>query len=346
MDNQLRHELLEIERHVEEVLYIAIPNKQFKKDILVDYYYYPQDFVNFNEEEQADVDYCLKRAGYADCYDALADFMQKANIALRPKHEFNSENNYTFMVIEVSIVPFLKEMKRLLRIQTVVFICAPYIAADGQQHFKVFLATPTTGNLFLQLKNSRQISAESENAVDQKYWALFEQAVREVYQGIYSAQTEDTEQDEEAYVDRFIELAQITDRDEFKTQWRLIRSAPQQFIEQLKEDGFYGEPNQSFLYYRFLLEDYSYYTDWEMDYDEISDYISEIIGQDFWLDEENGLQLDQIAEKIEQVSDFTLLLIDTQLDGYALFICKKAESEALLELAKRLDFPIESARAF
>ncbi|QIM62200.1 hypothetical protein A1D29_02120 [Pasteurellaceae bacterium Orientalotternb1] len=341
MDHTLRQALLEIEGYLEDELHVEIPTKQFKRDILVDYYYYPQDFMNYTEEEQEEVNYCLKRAGYTSCYDALADFMQKANIALPAKDQLSLDNNYTFLVIECCIPPFLKEIKRLAKLQTMVFICAPYFDINDQQHFKVFLATPTTGNLFLQLKNSRQITVESEDITEQKYWSFFEQAVGEIYQTLCMESTKEPEQDVETSLDQFVMRAEIPDPDEFKAQYRLIQRDPQYFINQLKAEGFYGEPSQSFLYYRFLLEDYSYYAYWELDYQEIAEYLSEMIGQPFLLDEEDELQLDQIAEQLEQQSDFSLLMIDTELDGYALLVCKKTERDALVELANALKLPLE-----
>lgn len=342
MDHTLRQILLEIEGYLENELHVEIPTKQFKSDILVDYYYYPQDFMNFTEEEQEEVNDCLKQAGYVECHDALADFMQKANIALLDKDQFTDDNNYTFMVIECTIAPFLKEHQKFLRQETMVFICAPYIDGDEQQQFKVFLTTPTTGNLFLQLKRSRKISAEEQRDIEKRYWELFEQSVIEVHQSLYLAPV-DLVANDEYCLEEFITLAGIDDRESFKTQYYLIQHDPEQFIRQLKEEGFYGEPSRSFLYYRFLLEDYSYFAYWELDYEAIADYIAALIGQDFSLDEEQSRQLSDIAEKLQQESDFTLLSIDTEFfDGEGLFVCRKENVEAILRLAKQLGFPINA----
>lgn len=342
MNYTLRHALLEIESYLESELQLSVPNKLFKRDILVDYYYYPADFINFNEEEQQENNYCLKLAGYADAYDALAAFTEKANVALQPKDKLSCDNNYTFMVIECCIAPFVKAIKRLVKLETMVFICAPYIGQDDQQSFKVFFTTPTAGNLYLQLKNAKPLFADNPSEADQQYRVLFEQAVDAVYRHLFDSapQAADSVIDAQA-LDTFVALAEIEDGEAFNAQWQLIQRDPQPFIEQLKSEGFCDETSQSFLYYRFLLEEHSHFAHWELDYEEIADYISARIGQNFSLDEAQDWQLDDIANKLARESDFTLLEIDTEwFDGYGLLVCKQANSAALLEAAKQLNFPI------
>ena len=81
-----------------------------------------------------------------------------------------------------------------------------------------------------------------------------------------------------------------------------------------------------------------------MDHEELSEFISEEIGQDFKITyEETKQKPSVIVEKIEKESDFTMLNIDTQMDSYSFFICKKSEKEKILELSRKLSFPIEDA---
>ena len=79
-----------------------------------------------------------------------------------------------------------------------------------------------------------------------------------------------------------------------------------------------------------------------MDHEELSEFISEEIGQNFSITYEETLQKPSvIVEKIEKESSFTMLNINTQMDSYSFFICKKEEKEKILELARKLNFPIE-----
>ncbi|MDY3444792.1 hypothetical protein PG616_08070, partial [Riemerella anatipestifer] len=97
--------------------------------------------------------------------------------------------------------------------------------------------------------------------------------------------------------------------------------------------------NNSCFFHFIMHNGLTFNSDWKVDYDDLSQFISEEIQQEFTIKDK---EMWQIAEKIEKESDFTMLNIDTQMDSYSLFICEKSEKERILEIARKLDFPIEA----
>ncbi|WP_260309414.1 DUF6630 family protein [Riemerella anatipestifer] len=129
----------------------------------------------------------------------------------------------------------------------------------------------------------------------------------------------------------------------FKQNWHLIQENPEKYKEILVDEGYFDEDSEVDIPYftQHLLSELllTFNSDWKVDYDDLSQFISEEIQQEFTIKDK---EMWQIAEKIEKESDFTMLNIDTQMDSYSLFICEKSEKERILEIARKLDFPIEA----
>lgn len=66
----------------------------------------------------------------------------------------------------------------------------------------------------------------------------------------------------------------------------------------------------------------SFDTDWGIDNEELSEYLSNIIGKKFKLPQK-ALEPYEIVERLEKKSDYTLLNIETEQDSYSLFVCKQ-----------------------
>ncbi|WP_446430582.1 DUF6630 family protein [Riemerella anatipestifer] len=129
----------------------------------------------------------------------------------------------------------------------------------------------------------------------------------------------------------------------FKQNWYLIQENPEKYKEILVDEGYFDEDSEVDIPYftQHLLSELllTFNSDWKVDYDDLSEFISEKIQQEFVVKDK---EMWQIVEKMEKESDFTMLNIDTQVDSYSLFICKKSEKERILEIARKLDFPIEA----
>ncbi len=94
---------------------------------------------------------------------------------------------------------------------------------------------------------------------------------------------------------------------------------------------------------------YIYNDDWKMDYESLSQYISENIDQAFKVtfaecktafDESEGkvMPTDVVRQKIEQQSNFTLLELKNGNDDVNFAIVKKADKPKILTLADELGF--------
>lgn len=124
----------------------------------------------------------------------------------------------------------------------------------------------------------------------------------------------------------------------------MIKNKPQKylnlFIDEADEET---EIDQIYLYHH-LLSDFlcAYDTDWKMDHEELSEFISTEIQQDFKITYEKTFQKPNvILEKIEKESNYTMLNINTQMDCYSFFICKKEGKTRIFDLSRKLNFPIE-----
>ena len=132
---------------------------------------------------------------------------------------------------------------------------------------------------------------------------------------------------------------------QFIKHWTMIKNKPQKYLDLLIDEGYADEDTEidEGDFYQKLLSAflYAHDTDWKMDHEELSEFISEEINQDFSITYEETLQKPNIiVEKIEKESDFTMLNIDTQMDSYSFFICRKDEKAKILDLARKLNFPI------
>lgn len=97
---------------------------------------------------------------------------------------------------------------------------------------------------------------------------------------------------------------------------------------------------------------YLYNDDWKMDYEGLSEYISEGIDQEFEItfeeckaafDESNGevMPTDVLRQRIEQQSDFTLLELISGNDDVNFALVQKADKPQILVLADELGFMVE-----
>lgn len=129
----------------------------------------------------------------------------------------------------------------------------------------------------------------------------------------------------------------------FKQNWYLIQENPEEYKEMLVEEGCFDEDCEIDIPYftQHLLSELllTFDSDWKVDYDDLSGLISEKIQREFVIKDK---EMWQIVEKLEIESEFTMLNVDTQMDSYSLFICKKSEKGKILEIARKLDFPIEA----
>ncbi|HDR1911038.1 TPA: hypothetical protein QB648_000273 [Pasteurella multocida] len=355
MYDHILNALVKIEAYLDnESDSVEIPNNLFKTDILVDYYYYPGHFVDVDDDEKELIAATLADAGYADHYDALAELLWKANIEPIPKEELVDGNSYCFIMISFGITPVQAHLKaKKAKYEQVTFFCLPYTDREGEQRFKILVVPNTFGSIFKEMKCACLLDIESEEQLDKTYWSLLERAIGQICQTLsidvtgfalsdttYQQKTLETYS---PYLTQFCQLTQIQNIEGFKARWLEIQQQQKQLIQQVKDEGFYGTVKPAFLNYRFLLCEFltsTYEDHWQMDYDALFDYLAKYLEQPFELDEEDGLQPNDIARKVEAESNYSLLDIETRLESYCFLPCLKTEVESILNLAEILDFPM------
>lgn len=333
---------------------VEIPNHLFKTDILLDYYYYPMHFVDVDDDEKEMIVLTLAAAGYTDHYDALAELLWKANIEPIPKAELIDDNSYCFIMISFGTEPFQTYLKtKKARYEQVTFFCTPYTDRQGYQRFKILVVPNKFGSIFEEMKYARILEIGSEDAIDKRYWTLLNSAVEQICNEFsieFESRSECTPNEKlrtldnySLYLKQFCHLVQIEDIEGFKNRWLEIQQQQKQLIHQLKEEMAYLTVTPALLHYRFLLSEFltSTYDDhWQMDYDALSNYLSRYLERPFELDANEGLQPNEICQKLEAESDYSLLHIETGLENYCLLLCLKKDVDSFIHLADILDFPI------
>ncbi|MGC6377584.1 hypothetical protein ACNO7L_07200 [Bisgaard Taxon 45] len=347
--------LVKIEEYLDnESDSVEIPNNLFKTDILVDYYYYPEHFVDVDDDEKELIAATLADAGYTDHYDALAELLWKANIEPILKEELVDGNSYCFIMISFGIAPVQAHLKaKKIKYEQVTFFCLPYTDREGEPRFKILVVPNTFGSIFKEMTCACLLDIESEEQLDKTYWSLLERAIGQICQALSIDVTgfalsnttyqQKTLESYSAYLTQFCQLTHIQNIEGFKACWLDIQQQQKQLIQQVKDEGFYGTVKPAFLNYRFLLCEFltSIYEDhWQMDYEALFDFLAKYLEHPIELDEEDGLQPNDIANKFEAESNYSLLDIETGLESYCFLPCLKTDVESILSLAEILDFPM------
>lgn len=161
----------EIEKYLNqtEAINLSFDKSPFARDVTVDYYYYPQDFLNDDEAKKA-----LKRAKFSNFHEPLAKLMQNANITPPSKERIDNGDCYVFSVIGVCVKPVIKlDMKKYLRLEDIAFICVPFEDESGNDSFKILIKSPTTGDLFVEMRDCRILGEDLNDEQEKKYIEVF-----------------------------------------------------------------------------------------------------------------------------------------------------------------------------
>ena len=84
-----------------------------------------------------------------------------------------------------------------------------------------------------------------------------------------------------------------------------------------------------------------YQDDWKIDYDSLNHFLSESLEQTFEITfEEAKHEFARIKAKVEAISDYTLLYVDTGSDNFYCLVCPKSAAPRIIEIADILNLPI------
>lgn len=293
-----------------------------------------------------------------DIMTPIETMVQKSGLDCYEKEMIENGSNYYYINISFAIKT-LPKFKGIFKQDAVNIFLIPFEDENGNYQVKIMAPKFSFGIHFQQLMDAELLD---ENPTDEreihKINAL-QQAI-EIICNQFKITTDQNkghfveyiQEDPEKLIAGFIEITHSKDFNDAKTvkefikYWKMIKSKPQKYLDLLIDEGYADEETEidERDFYQKLLSEFlcAYDTDWKMDHEELSEFISEEIGQNFSITYEETLQKPSvIVEKIEKESSFTMLNINTQMDSYSFFICKKEEKEKILELARKLNFPIE-----
>lgn len=173
-------------------------------------------------------------------------------------------------------------------------------------------------------------------------------------QGIFNQQTFSHHIFEpEHNLNRFIELLNFDknlskkERNKWIKGYFELENNPDKFREKLEKwlnyekDELEGYDKEELLYF-FLTELIDNYgDDWKFDYDELSRFISEKIGNTFKITDKDYKEgVSYINQKLETEFEYSLLDINSGCDDYNFIVVPLADKVELLEIAERLNLPI------
>ena len=329
---------------------------QFKSDIVVEYFYYPSSFESDDPKENREI---LKNLNVKNIYEPYEKmFLELSNIGLLSDEDKKKKEEYSLVLLSFEIPP-IPELKGKLRMQMLYFYLIPSYYDDGTLKVTVFYNSLPYFNAIENITRAKILKEDTQDEKEKSYLKVFANAIEiicnqfkistEKNQGKF---VENVKEDSEKLLEEFIEVTNAKDfQDEktianFKKYAKMIREKPEKYLKLLIKEDYADEETEidEKNFYQHLLSKFlcAFDTDWKIDHEELSEFITKEIGQDFKITYEETLQNpDIIARKIEAESDFTLLNIDTQMDSYSFFICRKNEKDEILDLARKLQFPIE-----
>lgn len=285
----------------------------------------------------------LSKAGYADTYTPLEEFMRKAGFNAIDKDELNDEYNDVFLMISFYHSPAIsKRVKKLYANERLLFFVIPY--GDSEEDYKILLKSQAEGNLFLDMKESRILDPNSEDIEDQSYLNAFSKAIKFIAQrlGIVTDDRLAKLTTDEA-LSEFMNLCKVKDKEEFKRRFYMAQLEPEICTKELADLGYADDETLSTeeLFYKFLLVPMldAYEDDWKFDPKALSGYIFEKTGKKLRLNEDT--ELFDVANRLENRSEFALIEVDTQMDSICVFVCKKERKDEIVDLGRLLGFDIK-----
>ncbi|MDO5045185.1 DUF6630 family protein [Campylobacter sp.] len=315
-------------------------NSPFGGYVKVWYFFYP---FSISYATKGLINHFLSKAGYTDTYTPLEEFMRKAGFNAIDKDELNDEYNDVFLMIRFHHSPVIaKRLKKFYASEKLLFFIIPY--GESEEDYKILLKSQPNENIFLDMKESGILDPNSDDSEDQSYLNALSKAVKFICKRlgvVINDELLNLTTDEA--LSKFMNLCEVKDKEEFKKRFYMAQLEPEICTKELAEQGYadYDETlSTEELFYKFLLAPMldAYEDDWKFDTKALSAYIFKFTGKRLRLNED--MELFDVANRLENGSEFSLIEIDTQMDSICVFVCKKERKEQILELGQLLGFGI------
>lgn len=334
--------------------YREIYAPQFETNIFVEEILYPKWVKNWENTD----DYLSQLQ--LDIMTPIETMVQKSGLDCFEKEMIENGSNYYYLNISFAIKT-LPKFKGIFTQDAVNIFLIPFDDENGNNQVKIMAPKFSFGIHFQQLMDAELLDESPTDEREIHKLNALQQAI-EIICNEFKITTDQNQgnfvtyiqENPEKLIKEFIEITHAKDFNDAKTvkefvkYWKMIKNHPQKYLDLLIKDGYADEETEidEKDFYQKLLSEFlcTFDTDWKIDHEELSEFISEEIGQDFKITYEETLQKPSvIVDKIEKESNYTMLNIDTQMDSYSFFICKKEEKSKIKELARKLNFPIEDS---
>ena len=337
----LDQKLAKIERYLQTQQdgCIDVKNTLFETPINAYQFYYSDNWDDYSKEKFKELDFD------GDMYDLQSQFCNPMGFAPASREEFFNGSGYSFLNIGFGIKPhkeyehIIKEIKFEFPQRIELFAGQPIRdAAYSLQHAdKLFIS-----NLMAAIYYAKPL--------DEQYYKfdLLKHAVDLICDSI---DRRETEINQEALFDELITLLETKKYikakyiKQVKSLYKWLNKDLEKCREKMiafgdiYEDEDFDEEYAKLELIRSYL--HCYQDDWKIDYDSLNHFLSEALEQPFEITfEEAKHEFARIKAKVEAISDYTLLYVDTGSDNFYCLVCPKSAAPRIIEIADILNLPI------
>ena len=337
----LDQKLAKIERYLQTQQdgCIDVKNTLFETPIHAYQFYYSDNWDDYSKEKFKELDFD------GDMYDLQSQFFNPMGFVPASQEEFFNGSGYSFLNIEFDIKPH-KEYEHIIKETEFEF----------PQRIELFAGQPIRDAAYslqhadkLFISNIMAAIYYAKPLDEQHYkFALLKQAVDLICDSI---DRHETEINQEALFDELITLLET--KKYIKTKYiKQVKSLYKWLNKDLEkcrekmiafgdiyEDEDFDEEYAKLELIRSYL--HCYQDDWKIDYGSLNHFLSEALEQPFEITfEEAKHEFARIKAKVEAISDYTLLYVDTGSDNFYCLVCPKSAAPRIIEIADILNLPI------
>jgi len=337
----LDQKLAKIERYLQTQQdgCIDVKNPLFETPIHAYQFYYSDNWDDYSKEKFKELDFD------GDMYDLQSQFCNPMGFVPASREEFFNGSGYSFLNIEFGIKPH-KEYEHIIKETEFEF----------PQRIELFAGQPIS-NAAYSLQHADKLfildlmaAIYYAKPLDEQHYKfdLLKQAVDLICDSIDRRETEinqDALFDEllmlletkkyikAKYIKQVKSLYKWLNKDLEKCREKMIAFGDIYEDEDFDEEYAKLELIRSYLH--------CYQDDWKIDYDSLNHFLSEALEQPFEITfEEAKHEFARIKAKVEAISDYTLLYVDTGSDNFYCLVCPKSAAPRIIEIADILNLPI------
>ena len=337
----LDQKLAKIERYLQTQQdgCIDVKNPLFETPIHAYQFYYSDNWDDYSKEKFKELDFD------GDMYDLQSQFCNPMGFVPASREEFFNGSGYSFLNIEFGIKPH-KEYEHIIKETEFEFPQRIELFA-GQPIRDAAYSLQHTDKLFIL---DLMAAIYYAKPLDEQHYKfdLLKQAVDLICDSIDRRETEinqDALFDEllmlletkkyikAKYIKQVKSLYKWLNKDLEKCREKMIAFGDIYEDEDFDEEYAKLELIRSYLH--------CYQDDWKIDYDSLNHFLSEALEQPFEITfEEAKHEFARIKAKVEAISDYTLLYVDTGSDNFYCLVCPKSAAPRIIEIADILNLPI------